>query len=71
MKAAEIRALSEEQVGEKLKALYQEAFNLRFQLATAQLENTARIRKVRKEIARFHTIAGERTMIQNAVDKEN
>nr|CAX84039.1 50S ribosomal protein L29 [uncultured bacterium] len=62
MKAAEVRALSEEQVGEKLKALYQEAFNLRFQLATAQLENTARIRKVRKEIARIKTIIGERTL---------
>ncbi|MBF0341689.1 MAG: 50S ribosomal protein L29 [Magnetococcales bacterium] len=71
MKAAEVRALSEEQVGDKLKSLYQEAFNLRFQLATAQLENTARIRKVRKEIARIKTITGERALKQNAAGKEN
>ncbi|MBF0213947.1 MAG: 50S ribosomal protein L29 [Magnetococcales bacterium] len=70
MKSAELRALSEEQVGVKLKELYQEAFKLRFQLATAQLENTARIRKVRKEIAQIHTIVGERARSQSGVGKE-
>lgn len=68
-KAADVRSLSEEQIADKLRELHQEAFNLRFQLATAQLENTARIRKVRKEIARIMTIQGERARQQNAVAK--
>ena len=58
MKASELRKLSSEEIGGKLKELYQESFNLRFQNATAQLENTARISQVRKEIARIKTIMG-------------
>ncbi|MBF0416919.1 MAG: 50S ribosomal protein L29 [Magnetococcales bacterium] len=69
MKALEVRSLTQEQIADKLRELHQEAFNLRFQLATAQLDNTARIRKVRKEIARIMTIQGERALQQNAVAK--
>ncbi len=59
MKASEVRAFSPEERAEKLKSLYQEGFNLRFQNATDQLENKARIREVRRDIARIKTIAGE------------
>ncbi|NGZ05041.1 MAG: 50S ribosomal protein L29 [Magnetococcales bacterium] len=70
-KAAEIRSLTEAQIDERLLALHQEAFNLRFQRAIAQLDNTARIRTVRKEIARIHTIVGERKRNQSSAGKEN
>ena len=58
MKNSEIRELSVEAISERLQELYQEGFNLRFRNATAQLDNTARIRQVRREIARIKTIAG-------------
>ncbi|MEG3639786.1 50S ribosomal protein L29 [Magnetococcus sp. PR-3] len=58
--ASEMRDMSVEALEDKLKALHQEAFNLRFQHATAQLENTSRIRQVRREIARIKTVIGER-----------
>ena len=61
MKNAEIRGLSSEAASERLQELYQETFNLRFRNATAQLDNTARIRQVRREIARIKTIAGSRS----------
>lgn len=61
MKNAEIMGLSTEALSERLKELYQETFNLRFRNATAQLDNTARIRQVRREIARIKTIAGSRS----------
>lgn len=61
MKYAEIKKLSSVEAAEKLKALYQEAFNLRFQNATSQLENTARIRQVRRSIARIKTAVGSRS----------
>ena len=59
MKSAEIRKLSEKEREDKLAGLNQEAFNLRFQLATGQLENTARVKKVRAEIARIKTVQTE------------
>ena len=55
MKPAEIRALSDEQLAEKLKECRAELFNLRFQMATSQLDNTARVRQVKKDIARIQT----------------
>ncbi|MBF0184579.1 MAG: 50S ribosomal protein L29 [Magnetococcales bacterium] len=64
MKNAEIREMTEEAAGERLKELYQESFNLRFRNATSQLENTARIRQVRREIARIKTIIGSRSQQQ-------
>ncbi|MEO5341209.1 MAG: 50S ribosomal protein L29 [Magnetococcus sp. MYC-9] len=58
MKNSEIRGLTEQAAAARLQELYQEAFNLRFRNATAQLDNTARIRQVRREIARIKTMAG-------------
>ena len=52
MKPAEIRELSDAQLVEKLKEMRAELFNLRFQMATSQLDNTARVNTVKKDIAR-------------------
>jgi len=60
MKADEVRAKSDDQLKEQLVDLRKEAFNLRFQSATGQLDNTARRRQVRRDIARVKTILGER-----------
>ncbi len=60
MKVNEIRDLSLDQLDDELVKLKKEQFNLRFQGATGQLENTARVRQVRKDIARVQTIAGEK-----------
>ncbi|EBH4218380.1 50S ribosomal protein L29 [Listeria monocytogenes] len=62
MKANDIRDLSTTEIQDQEKALKEELFNLRFQLATGQLENTARIREVRKSIARMKTIVREREL---------
>ena len=53
MKAAEIRELSAEDLQVKLKEAKAELFNLRFQMATSQLDNTARVKQVKKDIARI------------------
>jgi large subunit ribosomal protein L29 len=55
MKASELRELSDEQFADRLRELREELFNLRFQYATRQLTNTARIREVRRDIARVLT----------------
>ena len=55
MKAAEIRELSAEDLQTKLKEARAELFNLRFQMATSQLDNTARVKQVKKDIARILT----------------
>lgn len=55
MKPAEIRELSADDLQEKLKEAREELFNLRFQMATSQLDNTARVRQVKKDIARIQT----------------
>jgi large subunit ribosomal protein L29 len=55
MKASELRELSDEQLDDRLRELREELFNLRFQYATRQLTNTARIREVRRDIARVLT----------------
>lgn len=60
MKANEIRDLTTVEIEQKVKSLKEELFNLRFQLATGQLENTARILEVRKSIARMKTVVRER-----------
>ncbi|HCQ1010543.1 TPA: 50S ribosomal protein L29 [Listeria monocytogenes] len=62
MEANDIRDLSTTEIQDQEKALKEELFNLRFQLATGQLENTARIREVRKAIARMKTIVREREL---------
>ena len=55
MKPAEIRELSAEDLQAKLKEAREELFNLRFQMATSQRDNTARVRQVKKDIARIQT----------------
>ncbi|SEH11868.1 50S ribosomal protein L29 [Thermoleophilum album] len=60
MKATEVRQLDDAALVEFIDAARQELFNLRFQHATGQLENTARIKQVKKDIARGLTIARER-----------
>ena len=55
MKPAEIRELSDEDLGQKIKDSRAELFNLRFQLATGQLDNIGRIAAVKRDIARLHT----------------
>ena len=55
MKPAEIRELSAEDLQTKLKEAREELFNLRFQMATSQLDNTARVRQVKKDVARIQT----------------
>ena len=55
MKAIEIKGLAETEIAEKLKERRTELFNLRFQLATGQLDNPNRISVVKKDIARLHT----------------
>jgi large subunit ribosomal protein L29 len=55
MKASEIKEMSVDELNEKLTSLKKELFNLRFQLAVNQLENTARIKAVKKDIARIKT----------------
>ena len=56
MKAEELRGKSPDQLKEQLLDLKKEQFNLRFQKATGQLENTARVRQVRRDIARIKTV---------------
>lgn len=61
MKAEDVRAKTADELKGQLLDLRKEAFNLRFQAASGQLENTARVNAVRKDIARIKTILGERT----------
>ena len=56
MKAEDVRGLTADQLKDKLADLKKEQFNLRFQRATGQLENMARVREVRRDIARVKTI---------------
>jgi large subunit ribosomal protein L29 len=62
MKAPDVRAKSDDELKEQLAELSKEAFNLRFQAASGQLENTARVRQVRRDIARVKTVLGERLL---------
>lgn len=62
MKAKEIRQMSEQELNTKLMDLKSELFNLRFQLATGQLDNPMRISSVRKDIARVKTIVRQREL---------
>ena len=63
MKVNEIRNLSTAELNDKVAGLKEELFNLRFQLATGQLENPARIREVKKTIARIKTVQREEELI--------
>jgi large subunit ribosomal protein L29 len=57
MKAADIRPMTIDQIDDEVLKLKKEQFNLRFQRATGQLENTSRVREVRRDIARLKTVA--------------
>jgi large subunit ribosomal protein L29 len=57
MKPSDIRVMTDDQLKDELIKLKKEQFNLRFQRATGQLENTSRVRQVRRDIARIQTIA--------------
>jgi large subunit ribosomal protein L29 len=59
-KVADIRGKTDDQLKDQLVDLRKEQFNLRFQKASGQLENVARVRAVRRDIARIETVAGER-----------
>ncbi|MGA2942037.1 MAG: 50S ribosomal protein L29 [Xanthobacteraceae bacterium] len=57
MKVADVRAMTVDQIDDEVLKLKKEQFNLRFQRATGQLENTSRVREVRRDIARLKTVA--------------
>ena len=57
---SDIKAMSEDQLNDEILKLKKEQFNLRFQRATGQLENTARVRVVRRDVARAKTIAAQK-----------
>jgi large subunit ribosomal protein L29 len=61
MKAADVRAKTDDELKGELGQLAKEVFNLRFQRASGQVENTARMRQVRRDIARIKTVLGERS----------
>jgi large subunit ribosomal protein L29 len=60
MKSADVRAMSLDQLDDEVLKLKKEQFNLRFQRATGQLENTSRVRVIRRDIARMKTIAAQK-----------
>jgi large subunit ribosomal protein L29 len=60
LKPGDLRAMSPDQLDDELMKLKKEQFNLRFQRATGQLENTSRVRVVRRDIARVRTIANQK-----------
>jgi large subunit ribosomal protein L29 len=70
MKAQEVRDLTPDQLDDELLKLKKEQFNLRFQKATGQLENTSQVRKVRRDIARVKSIAAEKQRAADGADKE-
>ncbi|MEZ5812241.1 MAG: 50S ribosomal protein L29 [Rhizobiaceae bacterium] len=66
MKAEDVRAMSPDQLNDELAKLKKEQFNLRFQKATGQLEKTARVKAVRRDIARIKTIAARKAAEKKA-----
>ena len=66
MYASEMRNLSQVEIGRRLDEAHQELFNLRFQYATGQLKNTARLSQVRRDIARLRTILRQRELAREA-----
>jgi len=62
MNAQDLRDKTPDQLRDQLVQLKKEAFNLRFQQATAQLENTARMRQVRRDVARVNTILSQKAV---------
>jgi large subunit ribosomal protein L29 len=70
MDAKEIRSMSPADIHEKIEAGKREIFNLRFQRASGQLDNYARIKEVRREVARLKTILREKELAMQIVAKE-
>jgi large subunit ribosomal protein L29 len=70
MKPQEVRAMTPDQLTEQLASLKKEQFNLRFQRATGQLENTSRVRAVRRGIARIKTVQAQRRTGKGAGEKK-
>ena len=68
MKADELRDKTPDQLRDKLESLKKEAFNLRFQAATGQMENTSRMRTVRRSAARVKTILNEKARAAAATE---
>ncbi|ADZ70174.1 50S ribosomal protein L29 [Polymorphum gilvum] len=66
MKASDVRAKTLDELRSELEGLKKEQFNLRFQKATGQLENTGRVRQIRRDIARIQTIMREKRVAQTA-----
>ena len=66
MKAEDIRSKTQDQLTDELASLKKEQFNLRFQKATGQLEKTARVKQVRRDIARIKTIAAQKAAAKKA-----
>ena len=60
MKASDVKIMTADQLADQLASLKKEQFNLRFQKATGQLEKTARVKEVRRDIARIKTIARQK-----------
>jgi large subunit ribosomal protein L29 len=60
MKSSDLRTRTVDELTEQAETLGKEIFNLRFQRASGQLENTARVRQARRDIARIQTVLGER-----------
>jgi large subunit ribosomal protein L29 len=65
MKAEELKSMTLDQLDDEVLKLKKEQFNLRFQRATGQLENTARVRQVRRDIARIKTVAAQKRPAQS------
>ena len=70
-KAAELRELSDEELVVRVREAKEELFNLRFQMATGQLDNNRRLRTVRHDIARIYTIMRERELGLSAAPDES
>ena len=68
MMAAELRDKTPDQLREELLSLKKEQFNLRFQAASGQLENTARMRQVRRDVARVMTVMNQKAQAEAASD---
>ena len=69
MKISDVRPKTLDELKTQLADLQKEVFNLRFQRSSGQLENTARVRQVRRDIARIQTVLGERARTESAAAK--
>ncbi|MBC8021003.1 MAG: 50S ribosomal protein L29 [Methyloceanibacter sp.] len=68
MKAHQVRGMTVDQLDDELIKLKKEQFNLRFQAASGQLENTARVRQIRRDLARIKTIARQKPAAETKVE---